>query len=155
MAAALMFGIALLFAGSAAAADVAADGTDLEGLRSKETSDKRALVESTLKLTPKEAKKFWRIYDAYQRDLDEAGRMQGRALEGLIGRERAASDKYANQLARDLMLADRTEFDGRVKMQRAVMRALPPRKAARYMQLESKLRALHAYDIAKTFPLVQ
>jgi len=36
-----------------------------------------------------------------------------------------------------------------------VMRALPPKKAARYLQLESKIRANRAYDIAVAFPLVQ
>ena len=35
------------------------------------------------------------------------------------------------------------------------MRALPPRKAARYMQLENKLRAAQDYEIAVVFPLVQ
>ena len=40
-------------------------------------------------------------------------------------------------------------------MHNAVMRALPPKKAARYLQLESKIRAVQAYDIAVAFPLVQ
>ena len=35
------------------------------------------------------------------------------------------------------------------------MRALPPRKAARYLQLESKIRAMQDYDIAKAIPLVK
>ena len=43
----------------------------------------------------------------------------------------------------------------RRKMYSAVMRTLPPRKAARYMQLENKLRAIYEYDLAATIPLVQ
>ena len=35
------------------------------------------------------------------------------------------------------------------------MRALPPRKAARYLQLESKIRAVEAYEIAQALPLVR
>jgi hypothetical protein len=35
----------------------------------------------------------------------------------------------------------------------AVMRALPASLAARYVQLESKFRAIQAYDIAAAFPL--
>jgi len=34
------------------------------------------------------------------------------------------------------------------------MKALPAKKAARYLQLESKIRALQAYEIAAAFPLV-
>jgi len=32
---------------------------------------------------------------------------------------------------------------------------LPPKKAARYMQLEQKLRAAQDYEIAVAFPLAQ
>jgi hypothetical protein len=34
-------------------------------------------------------------------------------------------------------------------------RILPPKKAARYLQLESKIRAVQAYDIAANIPLVK
>ena len=33
-------------------------------------TDKKAYVASVLNLTPAEAKKFWPIYDQYQRDLE-------------------------------------------------------------------------------------
>ena len=35
------------------------------------------------------------------------------------------------------------------------MRALPPKKALRYLQLEAKIRAVQAYDIAQAIPLVK
>jgi hypothetical protein len=41
------------------------------------------------------------------------------------------------------------------KAANASLRALPPRKAARYMQLEQKLRAAQDYEIALAFPLVK
>ena len=50
-------------------------------------------------LTPAEAKKFWPIYDAYQRDLDMYNRKRNVALEGLIGSDKPVSDLYAKQLA--------------------------------------------------------
>ena len=40
-------------------------------------------------------------------------------------------------------------------MQNKVMRALPDKKAARYVQLESKIRAYQDYDIAVAIPLGQ
>ena len=48
-----------------------------------------------------------------------------------------------------------TELDARKTMQDKVMRALPPKKAIRYFQLESKIRAMQDYDIAKGIPLVK
>jgi hypothetical protein len=34
-------------------------------------------------------------------------------------------------------------------------RILPPKKAARYLQLESKIRAAQAYDVAASVPLIK
>jgi hypothetical protein len=53
------------------------------------------------------------------------------------------------------MAADEAEMKARHTLYRRVARALPPKKAARYMQLESKLRAVQAYDIAIAFPLIR
>ena len=38
---------------------------------------------------------------------------------------------------------------------RLLMKALPIKKAARYLQLESKIRAAQAYDIAVGIPLIR
>jgi hypothetical protein len=102
-----------------------------------------------------EAKKFWPAYDSYQRDFDLLNRQRNVALEGLAARERPLSDLYARNLMNDLIGVEEQEIKARRKMQNAMMKALPPKKAARYLQLESKIRAVQAYDIAVAFPLVQ
>lgn len=135
--------------------DKTADGTDLAALRTAAQSNKKALVASTLNLTDAEAKKFWPIYDSYQRDFDMLNRRRNVALEGLVARDRPMSDLYAKNLANGLIGVEEQEIKARRLMHNAVMRALPPKKAARYLQLESKIRAVQAYDIAVAFPLVQ
>ena len=50
----------------------AADVTDMQALRAAVRADKKAYVASVLELTDAEAKKFWPLYDAYQRTLDMA-----------------------------------------------------------------------------------
>ena len=47
------------------------------------------------------------------------------------------------------------EIRARRGLQNRLLKALPPIKAARYLQLESKIRALQDYDIAATIPLVR
>ena len=64
------------------------------------------------------------------------------------------SDLYARNLATELMQADEAEIKARRTLQNKLMRVLPPRKAARYLQLESKIRAVEAYEIAAALPLV-
>jgi Spy/CpxP family protein refolding chaperone len=132
-----------------------ADEAAIAALRNAVQTDKRALVAATLKLTDAEAKKFWPIYDSYQRSSDMLNRERNTALEGLVARDRPMSDLYARNLANELINVEEQEIKARRKMHNAVMRALPPRKAARYLQLEANIRAVRAYDIAAAFPLVQ
>ncbi len=49
------------------------DGTDenMKILQAKIAADKKLLVAENMNLTDAEAKNFWLIYDAYQKDLQE------------------------------------------------------------------------------------
>lgn len=153
--AALLFAIAVTVAPLAVAEGNVADATDMQALRAAVQADKRAYVASALALTDAEAKKFWPIYDAFQRDLDLANRKRNLAIEGLVARDKPLSDLYARNLLKDLLDADDAEIRARRTMQSRLMKAVPPKKAARYLQIESKIRAAQAYDIAVAFPLVK
>ena len=147
--------VALAFAGAPHAQPTIGDATDMQALRQAMKTDKRALVASTLALTDKEAKKFWPAYDTYQRSLDMLGRARAVSAEGSLDREHDISNLAAKDLVTRNMQADEAEMRARRKMFNAVMRALPAAKAARYIQLEAKIRAVQAYDIAQAFPLVK
>jgi Spy/CpxP family protein refolding chaperone len=133
----------------------AADTADMQALRTAVRADRKALVASTLNLTDAEARKFWPIYDAYQRNLDVINRQRVLAVEGVIALDKPISDLYARTVSNQLIAADEAEIKARRTMHNKVMRALPPRKAARYLQLESKIRAFQAYDVALVIPLVK
>lgn len=140
--------------GAAQAENKPADAVDMQVLQKAMQGDKRAYVASMISLTPQEAKKFWPLYDAYQRDLDASNRRRVIVVERLIGMERPPSDLYAKTLSAELLAADDMELKARKTLQSRLMKALPARKAARYLQLESKMRALNAYNIAVHIPLV-
>jgi Spy/CpxP family protein refolding chaperone len=153
--AAFLLAVALVATPAARAEGNAADFTDMPALLKAVKADKKALVESTLQLTPAEAKKFWPVYTAYQRSVDMANRRRTLAMEDLIARDRPLSDLFAKNLANELIGADEMELKARRTMHNRVMKALPPKKAARYLQLESKIRDAQAYDVAAMFPLVK
>jgi Spy/CpxP family protein refolding chaperone len=157
---AILFAAAMIAVPCASAEDKIADVTDMQALRTALRSDKKAFVASTLKLTDAEAKKFWPAYDAYQRDLDLANRRRVVAVEGLVASDKPMSDLYAKNLANELVAADEAEIKARRSLHNRLMRGvptriLPPKKAARYMQLEAKIRAVQAYDIAANIPLIR
>ena len=157
-----LFSAAMTVALSVQAQDKIADVTDMAALRTAVRTDKKAFVAATLKLTDAEAKKFWPIYDAYQRDLDVVNQRRTLAYESLIGREKEPlSNLFARNLTNELIAADEAEMKLRRTLHNRLIRPLagrnvmPASKAARYLQLESKIRAYQAYDIAVTFPLVK
>jgi Spy/CpxP family protein refolding chaperone len=151
---------ALLAAQFASAEDKIADVTDMQALRTAVRTDKKAFVASTLKLTPAEEKKFWPIYDEYQRNLDMTNRRRVVAIQQLAVGDAPESEIYAKRLVNELIVVDEAEVKARRTLQNRLMRSvpsriLPPKKAARYLQLESKIRAAQAYDVAATVPLIK
>jgi hypothetical protein len=117
--------------------------------------DKRALVAEKMQLTPEESRRFWPVYDNLQKELTRLNRERNVSLEILANRDKPPSDAYAKQVVNDLMAIEEQEVKAMRKASNAAMRALPPRKAARYLQIENKLRAAQDYEIAVAFPLVQ
>jgi len=157
---ATVYAWSLLAAPMAIAEGNAADVTDMQALRNAVRTDKKAFIASTLQLTDAEAKKFWPLYDAYQRDVDLADRRRNVVVTTLIGTDKPPSDLYAKNLANELIAADESELKARRSLQNRLMRGvptriLPPKKAARYLQLESKIRAFQDYDIAANIPLIR
>ena len=151
---------ALFAAQFVSAEDRIADVTDMQALRTAVRTDKKAFVASTLKLTPDEAKKFWPLYDEYQRNLDMTNRRRVVAIQQLAVGDAPESEIYAKRLGNELIVVDEAEVKARRTLQNRLMRAvpsriLPPKKAARYLQLESKIRAAQAYDVAATVPLIK
>ena len=135
--------------------DKSADVTDLQQLRAAIQRDKRAFIAEKLNLTDAEARKFWPVYDTYQRVLEAGDRRRSRAIIDVVGQDRPLTDAYAKQLANDLIAVDDAQIRARKTLQNRLMRVLPARKAVRYLQLESKIRAVDAYDIAESLPLVR
>ena len=139
----------------AAAQDKAADVTDMQMLREAVKADKRKYVASLMTLTDAEAKRFWPVYDSYQRNLDITNRERVVAVQEFMFRDKPLTNLAAKQYASRLLALDEAEIKARRTMRNRVMRALPAAKAARYMMLEQKINAVQDYDLAATVPLVR
>ena len=151
---ALMLAVALAVP-PAAAQDKGDDATGMQALRTAMKTDKRAYIASQLSLTSAEAKRFWPIYDSYQRIIDDTSERRVVALKDLIVRDSPTTNLAAKNLAAELTNIFDIEAKARLRVARRVMRALPPIKAMRYLQLEDKMLAVRDYDEASAVPLVR
>jgi len=134
-----------------------ADGTNVGALlaQAKTPEAKKALVTSSLALTDAEAKKFWPVYDGYQRKLEANNRRYARAVEDIVMTDKPISDAYAKSLAKELTEIEDAEARARRSLYSGAVKALPGRKAVRYLQLESKLQSGYRYEVATALPLIK
>jgi hypothetical protein len=131
--------------------------TNMEILRQKIKADKKLVVAQNLMLTDTESAAFWPVYDAYQKDLQQVNER----LAAAIAAYAAAYNKgpVTNDAAKKLLDESVAIDDAEVQLKKAVvpkiMAALPAVKAARYIQIENKIRAAVRYELAANIPLVQ
>jgi hypothetical protein len=153
--AAVLFAVAMVAGQTALAEDKIADVTDMQALRTAVRTDKKAFVASTLKLTPAEEKKFWPIYDEYQRNLDMTNRRRVVAIQQLAVGTRPIGD-LRERLVNELIVVDEAEVKARRTLQNRLMRAVPswilPRKSGALLQPNPNPRG-QAYDVAANVPL--
>ena len=155
LAAAIALAVLALPGMSAAQAPAAAAPAQAaDSLRQAIRADKRSVVEKNMQLTPDEAKKFWPIYDAYQKDLEKIQQKQTRAILDFINTESSMTDANAKRIAREVMSADGDEQKLKERTARKLADALPAKKAVRFLQVENKIRLIQRYDIAEQMKLV-
>jgi Spy/CpxP family protein refolding chaperone len=122
-------------------------------LLAKIQADKKGVVEKSLNLTAAEAKKFWPLYEKFQRELDVPHREYALAVRDYVAAEKSMTDANAARLTRTVLAASVTEAKMREKHFKEVSKVLPGIKAARYVQIENKIQAIQRYETAKTIPL--
>jgi hypothetical protein len=155
----LRLGVAALAAALTfpAMAQTAPTSTDMQIFAQKVKADKKLLVALNMQLTDAEAKGFWPVYDAYQRDLEA---IDGRLLKTIAAYADAySSGPVPNETARQLIDEYLAIQQDEAKMNRSYVpklaEALPGAKVARYIQVETKIRAVVRYELAARIPLVQ
>ena len=151
---AALFAIPALVA-PAAAQDKAPASMTSEQWMQRIQSDRTGIVMRSMELTPAEAKAFTPLYEKFQRELAPARKQQGRAILDFVNAEGKLNDANAQRLATQVLAADRDQARLHEKHFKELLKVLPARKAARYMQIENKLDAVMRYETAKVIPLVQ
>lgn len=137
------------------AADKPAD--NMQVLRDKLKADKKLVVAANMNLTESEAKGFWPVYEEYQKDLQKLN--DRTAKEILAYAKEYNADSLTDEKAKSLLHQYLDIQEAEVKLQRSYVpklsKALPMKKVARYLQIESKIRAVVKYELASQVPLAQ
>lgn len=155
LAVSLMAFVLPAFAQSPAPAAGASDAAKIQKLRERIRTDPKGVVKQNLPLTDAEAKVFWPAYDECHVKLDGAQRRSNRAVLDYVNAGDNVTDANARKIAKDLLDADIDEARALKACFERVAKVLPGKKAARYLQIENKMRALVHFDTAAAIPLVE
>jgi hypothetical protein len=150
-----LIALAVLLAAPAFAQDTTA--RDMDSLRQRLKADKKAVVEENMELTDAEAKVFWPLYEAYQSDLgpinERVSRLIGRYADLYLAKK--LTDQAAKELLDEVVAVEQAEVSLKQAYVRKLTAVLPAVRVARYMQIESKIRAVVKYVLADGIPLAR
>jgi hypothetical protein len=130
---------------------------NMEILRQKITADKKLVVAENLQLTDAEAATFWPLYEGYQKDLQQVNQRLTAVVQAYADayNKGPVGNDVAKKLLDEAIAVDEAEAKLKVSYVPKVLGALPATKAARYIQIENKIRAVIRYELAAGIPLVQ
>lgn len=134
--------------------DEAETVAEMHALETEIGAGKRDFIEEQLDLSLDEDAKFWPIYDAHQKALQTFNQ---RRIDNILEYARAYNagamdDATAIAIAEEALDIDKDEA---VQMERTfhkLKKAIPATQAARYLQVENKLRAVVRFEQAAQVP---
>ena len=131
--------------------------TNMEILRQKIKADKKQVVAQNLDLTDAEGTAFWPVYDAYQKDLQQINQRMATTIQAYADayNKGPVTNDVAKKLLDQAVAIDADEAKLKSALVPKVLAALPAMKAARYIQIENKIRAAVRYELAASIPLVE
>jgi hypothetical protein len=125
----------------------------LEVTRQAVESQRRVLVSGALPLTDAEADAFWPLYDAYEKDRRPLDERANRLVADFLAGSASLSDAQAKAMVEEALGIE----EGRLRVRRTwlgrMAKAIPPRKLARFYQIDNKLDAVVRADVSRQIPL--
>lgn len=129
--------------------------TDEQIILKQVQTDKRAVYAQNLQLTDSESRAFWPIYDEYE---GKAKKLDDKFLD-LVN---SFAEKYGSMTDADAkaMLKTKMQLEKeRMELKQAytgkVAKVLPPVKALRYAQVETRIETMIRRDVYSLIPLAQ
>ena len=116
---------------------------------------KKLIVMENMDLTEAEAQAFWPAFEKNQEELFQINQRGARLILAYADAYETLTDEQSLALIKEYNDIQDMRQVLMKKMTDDVSKALPGKKAFRYMQIEAKLAAIARYELAREIPLVQ
>jgi len=153
---ALLLAGAVMVATPVFAQDKGSANTNMDILMQKVKADKKLLVATNMELSDAEGKTFWPLYDGYQKELDQLNQRLVKAIAEYADdyNKGPVPNDTAKRLMNEVLSVEMAEAKLKSAYADKIGKVLSATKTARYIQIETKIRALLKFELAKQIPLV-
>lgn len=128
----------------------------LQLMRSDVNSIKVQLVNSIMKLSPEDAKKFWPIYRDYENELGKQAINRAEMISEFVQAQRDGSfdNAKAKGMAKRWFKSQRARLNLLEKYHGKIEEALSPVQAAQFLQIENQIGLFIDVTIASEMPKI-
>jgi hypothetical protein len=129
---------------------------NMEILIQKIKADKKLLVTANMDLTDAEAKQFWPLYDAYQKELEKINQRLGSTIKEYADTldKGPIPNETATKLMNEALSVQEAELALKREYAAKIGKVLSGAKTARFIQIENRIRAVLNAEISRQIPLV-
>ena len=125
----------------------------LEVTRQAVEGQRRILVAGALPLTDAEADAFWPLYDAYEKERRPFDERANKLVADFLAGSANLTDAQAKAMVEEALKVDEERLRVRRSYLGRMVKAIPPRKAARFYQIDNKLDSVVRADVSRQIPL--
>jgi Spy/CpxP family protein refolding chaperone len=152
-------GLAVLLAvacvpGQLFAQDTSGIDSDIQMLRADIRSDKTKIMADQMQLSDSEGKAFWPIYNEYDHELSKLNDQRVALLKEYAESYNTLTDQQVQSLADRSFALQKKRIDLREKYFKKMSKALTPKSAARFVQVEDRVDMLLNLQLAANLPMV-
>ena len=129
--------------------------SDLELTRAAIQLRRQAIVTAAMELDAKEAEPFWRLYRDYRAAMATVNDRYAKLLVTYLENFEKLTDDSASSLLKESMSIERARMQVKTDFVPRFGKVITARKVARFFQVENKLDAVIAADMARLIPLAR
>jgi len=129
--------------------------TDEQIILKQVQTDKRAVYAQNLQLTEAESRAFWPIYDEYEGKVKPLNDQFLQLVDDYAAKYGAMTDADATAMLKTKMQIERDREALKLTYTKKVAKVLPPVKALRYAQIETRLDNMIRREVYGLIPLAQ
>lgn len=126
-----------------------------ELLRTDLKTQKAALITATMEFTEQESEVFWPIYREYELELSKLGDARIALVKEFADNYAAMTNEKAGELAEKSFDLQEERTSLLEKYYKRLAKALSPKTAARFAQVENQINLLIDTQIAQSIPLIK